>query len=113
MNEMIERLGGHSFYYFLDGFSGYFQIVIAPEYQEKMRFTCPFGTFAYCHMAFGLCNVPVTLQRCMVSIFSKYVGNIVKIFMDNFKVYTDSFKFCLENLTLILKRCVETNLVPN
>ncbi|XP_026452065.1 uncharacterized protein LOC113352466 [Papaver somniferum] len=47
IDQMLERLAGHSHYCFLDGFSGYYQIVIAPEYQEKMTFTCPFGTFAY------------------------------------------------------------------
>ncbi|XP_026410339.1 uncharacterized protein LOC113305532 [Papaver somniferum] len=45
--------------------TGYNQIVIAPEDQEKTTFTCPFGTFAYRRMTFGLCNAPATFQRCM------------------------------------------------
>ncbi|GJQ89555.1 hypothetical protein Tco_0000694 [Tanacetum coccineum] len=55
---MIERLAGNEFYYFLDGFSGYFQIPIDPQDQEKTTFTCPYGTFAYRRMPFGLCNAP-------------------------------------------------------
>ncbi|KAM1728955.1 hypothetical protein ACFX12_019410 [Malus domestica] len=47
LDQMLERLAGHSFYCFLDGYSGYNQIVIAPDDQEKTTFTCPFGTFAY------------------------------------------------------------------
>ncbi|CAA0838473.1 Uncharacterized mitochondrial protein AtMg00860, partial [Striga hermonthica] len=113
IDQMIERLAGHSYYCFLDGFSGYFQIPIAPEDQEKTTFTCPYGTFAYRRMPFGLCNAPATFQRCMVSIFSEYVGNIIEVFMDDFSVYGDSFEVCLENLSLILKRCAETNLVLN
>jgi len=44
---MPERLAGHEYYCFLDGYSGYNQIPIAPEDQEKTTFTCPFGMFAY------------------------------------------------------------------
>ncbi|KAM2034974.1 hypothetical protein ACFX16_038126 [Malus domestica] len=113
IDQMLERLAGHSFYCFLDGYSGYNQIVIAPDDQEKITFTCPFGTFAYRRMPFGLCNAPATFQRCMVSIFSDFVEKIIEVFMDDFSVFGDSFDGCLENLTLILKRCVETNLVLN
>ncbi|KAM1419255.1 hypothetical protein ACFXTO_022810 [Malus domestica] len=113
IDQMLERLAGHSFYCFLDGYSGYNQIVIAPEDQEKTTFTCPFGTFAYRRMPFGLCNAPTTFQRCMVSIFSDFIEKIIEVFMDDFSVFGDSFDGCLENLTLILKRCMETNLVLN
>ncbi|CAN6547338.1 unnamed protein product [Malus baccata var. baccata] len=113
LDQMLERLAGHSFYCFLDGYSGYNQIVIAPDDQEKTTFTCPFGTFAYRRMPFDLCNAPATFQRCMVSIFSDYVERIIEIFMDDFSVFGNSFDNCLDNLTLILKHCVETNLVLN
>ena len=113
IDQMLERLAGHSFYCFLDGYSGYNQIVIAPDDQEKTTFTCPFGTFAYRRMPFGLCNAPATFQRCMVSIFSDFVEKIIEVFMDDFSVFGDSFDGCLTNLTLILKRCIETNLVLN
>ena len=72
IDQILERLASHSYYCFLDGYSSYFQIAVAPEDQEKMTFTCPFVTFAYCRMPFGLCNDPATFQRCMVSIFSNY-----------------------------------------
>ncbi|GKB07717.1 hypothetical protein Tco_0836001 [Tanacetum coccineum] len=59
---MLERLSGNEYYYFLDGFSGFFHILIAPEDQEKTTFTCPYGTFAYKRMPFGLCNATATFQ---------------------------------------------------
>ena len=74
IDQMLERLSGQQFYCFLDGFSGYFQIPIAPEDQEKTTFTCPYGTFAYRRMPFGLCNTPGTFQRCMMAIFHGLVG---------------------------------------
>nr|GEU57958.1 reverse transcriptase domain-containing protein [Tanacetum cinerariifolium] len=58
MDQMLERLAGNEFYCFLDGFLGYFQIPIDPQDQEKTTFTCPYGTFAYRRMPFGLCNAP-------------------------------------------------------
>ncbi|GKB86679.1 reverse transcriptase domain-containing protein [Tanacetum coccineum] len=63
MDQCLERLQGNEYYCFLDGFSGYFQIPIDPKDQEKTTFTCPYGTFAYRRMPFGLCNAPGTFQR--------------------------------------------------
>nr|GEX72895.1 reverse transcriptase domain-containing protein [Tanacetum cinerariifolium] len=62
MDQMLERLAGNNYYCFLDGFLGYFQIPIDPKDQEKTTFTCPYGTFAYCRMHFGLYNAPGTFQ---------------------------------------------------
>ncbi|XP_061993642.1 uncharacterized protein LOC133711554 [Rosa rugosa] len=113
IDQMLERLAGHDYYCFLDGYSGYNQIAIANEDQEKTTFTCPFGTFAYRRMPFGLCNAPGTFQRCMVSIFSDYIEKIIEVFMDDFSVFGKNFDDCLNNLEIILKRCMETNLVLN
>nr|GEY96201.1 DNA-directed DNA polymerase [Tanacetum cinerariifolium] len=63
MDQMLERLPGNQYYCFLDGFFGYFQIPIDPKDQEKTTFTFPYGTFAYRHMPFGLCNAPCRLQE--------------------------------------------------
>ncbi|XP_073290992.1 uncharacterized protein [Primulina huaijiensis] len=113
IDQTLERLVGKFYFCFLDGFSGYYQIVIAQEDQEKTTFTCPFGTFAYRRMPFGLCNAPSTFQRCMLRIFSKYIENCIEVFIDDFTVYGDSFDNCLSHLSKILKRCMETNLVLN
>ncbi|KAK4411844.1 Retrovirus-related Pol polyprotein from transposon.6 [Sesamum angolense] len=93
--------------------AGFHQIPVAPADQDKTTFTCPFGTFAYRRMPFGLCNVPATFQRCMVSIFSDFVEQFIEVFMDDFTAYGDSFDDCLEKLTKVLERCIEKNLVLN
>ncbi|GKD74626.1 reverse transcriptase domain-containing protein, partial [Tanacetum coccineum] len=66
------------------GFSGYFQIPIDPQDQEKTTFTCPYGTFAYRRMPFGLCNAPGTFQRCMMAIFHDMIEETMEVFMDDF-----------------------------
>ena len=78
INEMLDRLAGHAPFCFLDGYSGYNQIAIAPEDQEKTTFTCPFGTFSFRRMPFGLCNAPSTFQRCMMSIFFDLVEDVME-----------------------------------
>uniref|UniRef100_A0A3Q7FJN7 Reverse transcriptase domain-containing protein n=1 Tax=Solanum lycopersicum TaxID=4081 RepID=A0A3Q7FJN7_SOLLC len=66
----------------LDGLAGkgwcYNQISIALEDQQKTTFTCPYGTFAFKRMLFGLCNAPATSQRCMMSIFSYMVEDTIE-----------------------------------
>ena len=98
VDQMLERAVGHEFYYFLDEYSGYNQIEIALEDQERTTFTCPFGTFAFRKMPFRLCNAPGTFQRCMMRIFSDMIKHILEIFMDDFFVFGDSYEGCLENL---------------
>ncbi|KAK9021179.1 hypothetical protein V6N11_011180 [Hibiscus sabdariffa] len=110
---MMDRLAGKAYYCFLDGYSGYNQIAIAPEDQEKTTFTCPYGTYAFRRMSFGLCNVPATFQRCMLAIFSDMVEDYLEVFMEDFSVSGDNFDTCLGNLAKVLKRCEESDLVLN
>nr|GEY70198.1 reverse transcriptase domain-containing protein [Tanacetum cinerariifolium] len=113
MDQMLERLAGNEFYCFLDGFFGYFQILINPPDQEKTTFTCPYGTLAYRRMPFGLCNVPRTFQRCMMAIFHDMIEKTMEIFTDDFLVFGDSFSSCLSYLDTMLQRCEDTNVVLN
>ena len=78
IDQVLEKMAGHSFYCFLDGYSGYYQIEIDLEDQDKNTFTCPFGTYVFHRMPFGLCNAPATFQRCMMSIFSDMVRELWK-----------------------------------
>ena len=113
VDQILKRVAGHEFYCFLDWYSRYNQIEIALEDQEKTTFTCPFATFAFRKMPFGLCNAPGTFQRCMMGIFSDMIELILEIFMDDFLVFGDSYEGCLENLRKVLERCQEKNLVLN
>jgi hypothetical protein len=113
IDQMLERLANHSYFCYLDGYSGFFQIPIHPDDQDKTTFTCPYGTFAYRRMPFGLCNAPATFQRCMMEIFADFINDIMEVFMDDFSVCGQSFEDCLSNLEKVLERCVKVNLVLN
>ena len=113
IDQMLDRLAGHPHFCFLDGYSGYNQIAIAPEDQEKTTFTCPYGTFAFRRMPFGLCNAPATFERCMVSMFSDLVEEVMEFFMDDFTVYGSSFDQCLKNLETVLQTCQDKQLALN
>ena len=113
IDQMLDRLAGYPHFCFLDGYSGYNQIAIATEDQEKTTFTCPFGTFSFRRMPFGLFNAPGTFQRCMMSIFSDLAEEVMEIFMDDFTVYGSSFEQCLHNLGTVLQRYKDKNLALN
>ncbi|GKC31646.1 reverse transcriptase domain-containing protein, partial [Tanacetum coccineum] len=81
--------------------------------QEKTTFTCPFGTYAYRRMPFGLCNAPATFQRCMLAIFHNMIEESVEVFMEDFLVFENSFDNYLNNLNKMLQRCKDANLVLN
>ena len=113
IDQMLDRLVGHLHFCFLNGYSGYNQIAIAPEDQEKTTFTCPYGTFAFRRISFGLCNAPATFQRCMMFMFSDLAEEVMEIFMDDFTVYGSNVEHCLQNLGIVLHRCQDKNLALN
>nr|GEW27969.1 reverse transcriptase domain-containing protein [Tanacetum cinerariifolium] len=92
---------------------GIFKSPFDPRDQEKTTFTCPYGTFAYCRMPFGLCNAPGTFQRCMLAIFHDMVEKTMEVFIDDFSVFGNSFENCLSHLDKMLQMCEDTNLYLN
>jgi hypothetical protein len=81
IDRMLQRLAKHSYFCFLDGYSGFMQIPIHPNDQQKTTITCPYGSFAYRRMSFGLCNASATFQRCMTAIFSDFIEEIMEVFV--------------------------------
>lgn len=113
MDQMLEIVSGQHFYFLLDGYSGYNQIIVNPEDHEKTDFTCPSGIFAYRQISFGLCNTPITFQCCMQEFLYDIIEKFIEVFLDVFSIFGDASDLCLKNSDIILKRCVETNLVLN
>ncbi|GKB78026.1 reverse transcriptase domain-containing protein [Tanacetum coccineum] len=116
---MLERLARNEYYCFLDGFSGYFQILIDPQDQEKTTFTYPYGTFAYRRMPFGLCNALGTFQRCMMAIFYDMIEETIESGIEVDKAKVDGIaKFphltsikgirkCIGSFNILKKKLIE------
>jgi hypothetical protein len=83
------------------------------EDHSKTTFTCPYGSFAYMRMSFGLCNARASFQRCLMAIFSDLIKKVMEVFMDDFSIYNKTFEDCLANLDKVLKWCQEADLVLN
>ncbi|CAA7410429.1 unnamed protein product [Spirodela intermedia] len=81
------------------------------KWLEKTTFTCPFDTFAFTRMPFGLCNAPATFERCMISLFSDMLDDFLEVFMDDFSIFGSYFDECFGHLKQVLARCVESKLV--
>ena len=71
---------------FLDAFSGYHQILMAPTDEEKTTFITPHGLYCYKVMPFGLKNISATYQRLMMKIFKPLVGRTVEVYIDDIVV---------------------------
>ena len=113
IDQMLDKLAGQPHYCFLNGYFGYNQFPITLEDQEKTTFTCPYDTFTFRSMPFGLCNASATFQRCMMSMFSNLVEEAMEIFMDDFSIYGSSFEKFLKKLEIVLQRCQDKNLALN
>ena len=79
---MLDTLFDKQYFYFLDGYSGYNQILTAPEDQDNTTFTCPWGTYAYRVFPFSLCNVLATFQHVVLGIFADIIHDFVEVYMD-------------------------------
>lgn len=110
IDQGLDTLSGKQYFSFLDGYSGYNQIQIALEDQEKTTFTGPRGKFTYRVLPFGLCNAPTTFQSTVLGIFFDLTNDCVEICMDDFTIYGNTFQEALENLEKVLIRCQEDNL---
>ena len=71
IDQLVDFIAGHKLLIFMDAFSGYNQIKMAEEDQEKTTFITSQGLYCYKVMPFKLKNVGVTYQRLVNKMFSK------------------------------------------
>jgi hypothetical protein len=99
IDQMLERLSKKTHFWFLDGYYGFSQIAVKKQDQEKTTFICPYGTYAYRHMPFGLCNAPATFQRCMSAIF---MGSVKKLWRYSWTISLSMELFLIIVCTILI-----------
>jgi hypothetical protein len=104
MDEVLENVGGHKFYSFTDGFSGYLQIKIAQEDIYKTKFSTKWGSYQYTIRAFGLKNAPTLFCRVVITTFKEFIHHFIEVYLDDWIVYS-MLKYHIEVLRLMLERC--------
>jgi hypothetical protein len=80
---------------FLDTYSGYHQINLATNDEEKTSFITPFGIFCYTKMAFELKNGGATYQKCVHIILKNQIGRNVEAYIDDIVVKSEKRGICL------------------
>ena len=80
---LVDNTAGSHRYSFMDGYSGYNQILMHPEDKEKTTFITQWGTFCYRVMPFGLKNAGATYQRAMVVLFHDLIHKEVEVYVDD------------------------------
>ena len=104
-DSLLDEVAEKEMYTFLDGFSGYNQVKMAPEDRDKTAFITKWGVFVATVMMFGLKNAPATFQRMVQEIFYDYLTDFMKVFVDDFRVAGERAKH--------LQRCRDTRLKLN
>jgi len=105
MEHLLQRILGATVMSFLDGFSGYNQVSVHPDDQEKTTFTTPWGTFMYAKMPFGLMIVGATFQRAMDISFVGEKDKFVLIYLDDITVYSSSHEEHMKHLKRVFLKC--------
>jgi hypothetical protein len=87
VDQIVYDYANNEIFSLMDGFSCYNQINILPVDQHKATFICPWGTFAYHKLPFGLKNVGATFQHAMSYVFHD-INHIEKPYLDDLSTHS-------------------------
>ena len=101
---LVDNTAKFDVFSFMDGFSGYTQIKMAPEDMEKTTFITPWGTFYYQVMPFGLKNAGASYQRAMTTLFHDMMHKEIEVYVDDMIAKSRSEESHLVDLLKLFQR---------
>ena len=104
IDTLVDNTAQHSLFSFMDGFSGYNQIKMAPEDMEKITFVTMWGTFCYKVMPFRLKNAGATYQMDMVTLFHDLMHKEIEVYVDDMIVKSRKEDEHIWNLRKLFER---------
>ena len=110
---IVDATAGHELLSFMDGFSGYNQISMDPDDQEKTSFVTEQGTYCYRLMPFGLKNVGATYQRLVNMMFQKQIGTSIEVYIDDMLVKSTTTELHIAHLTEAFQILKKNNMKLN
>lgn len=111
INEILDQLGGMTYFTTLDLASGYHQVEIQEADKEKTAFSVPSGHYEYNRMAFGLKGAPACFTRLMNEVLRGLIGTSCYVYMDDIICYGRDLSHQIENLRLVFQRLREHTLL--
>jgi hypothetical protein len=98
IDQIIDSTAGCERLSFLDAYSGYNQIRLKVEDEDKIAFITPHGVYCYMTMPFGLKNTGATYQRCMQACLKEQIGRNIEVYVDNIVIKTAKADSLLDDL---------------
>jgi hypothetical protein len=98
IDQIIDSTAGCERLSFLDAYSGYNQIRLKVEDEDKTAFIIPHGVYCYMTMPFGLKNAGATYQRCMQACLKEQIGHNIEVYVDDIVIKTAKADTLLEDL---------------
>lgn len=110
IEEILDNLGKSIYFTTLDLKSGFHQIPLDKNSQEKTAFSTDQGHFEFTRMPFGLKNGPATFQRVMNNVLHGLIGRICYVYLDDIIIIGFNLENHIENLREVLQRLAQFNL---